>query len=903
MGLFDDMLEAAPAPAEAPPKQTGGLFDDLLEGVAPATQPRGYGAKDVAGRSKYDVWLEQVDDAQTMQESGGRQYDSKGRVLRSPKGAEGIKQIMPSTGPEAASLAGEKWDRRRLAEDPEYNRRLGNAYQKNLFKKYDNLELGLAAYNFGMGNIDNLLKEKGDPRLGQISWSEFSSHLPNETRDYVTNILAKRKRPQMDPDVPMPELAQEEPGFSRPQAPPTVGDQVIGGLEEANRVADTGVKGAVSFITDPLVYGTGQLADMALGAVSPELQGQNRELMQALGESPVGQTYQAMTQPKETPRTTPGRIASDALSASLLALTPAGAMAKSAQTMGAPLLQRAGFQAANRLAQEGLAGAAGGTAAAELAGQLSGQNPVARAVGGIVGGMPFGTPSLATGGPRARMAEQTIQGVSDYELSFAKNMQRMAKERYGVNLTLDQALPSESNARNIERALASSSAGSDLGRVFREQLAQIDELGKTAQRQMPGTVRQSGEMGNMLQNTLTQVTKTYQKFLDSQTEPYFKQSGRIPQDVMQGIYDDLDNAMQSIGPTTDSAGALRRLQRKLKVGTTEVLGEGPRPKRINVYEDRPEVINRLLNESKDRAGQVVLGGPSSSNTVSRAIGGPAADIKETLKEASPGFKKGMEEQSRLRRKLIEPLTSGPIGRIVNSVGTSRGQPSSPDMFYKILDEGTAVDPKTGKATHSTIMELRDRMARGAGEEGRTVFNDGVATWLAGKVDAAFETEGGRQAAQAGGKLYQNLFGTANSKQGTRDALKAVGRNQGLRGADLDAYVKGFEDTVDVMGRMARRPEPEYRIGSSAADLKKASDVPGLTIASKWTWVQPLRQPVVKVDMYFRAKNYKWLAENLSSAEGVEAIQKIGRARGNRNLQGQLVNTFLIGGSTAKTSEE
>ncbi len=43
-------------------------------------------------------------------ESGGRQFNADGSDITSPKGALGIAQVMPYTGPEAAGYAGLPWD-------------------------------------------------------------------------------------------------------------------------------------------------------------------------------------------------------------------------------------------------------------------------------------------------------------------------------------------------------------------------------------------------------------------------------------------------------------------------------------------------------------------------------------------------------------------------------------------------------------------------------------------------------------------------------------------------------------------------------------------------------------------------------------------------------------------------
>lgn len=132
------------------------------------------------------------------QESGGDQS------AVSPKGAIGIAQIMPDTGPEAAKLAGVSWDPKKFKNDAAYNKKLGKAYFKAQVDKYGDTTLALMAYNAGPGAVDdfmngtNLTKKNpnnlrlGDPRTGEISVNSFAAKFPfKETRDYVKGVKAK----------------------------------------------------------------------------------------------------------------------------------------------------------------------------------------------------------------------------------------------------------------------------------------------------------------------------------------------------------------------------------------------------------------------------------------------------------------------------------------------------------------------------------------------------------------------------------------------------------------------------------------------------------------------------------------------------------------------------------------
>ncbi len=87
----------------------------------------------------------------------------------SPKGAMGLMQLMPDT----ASGLGVK-----NAYNPEENIMAGTRYLKYLIDRYDgNVPIALAAYNWGMGNV-----ERGTGRY------------PEETRGYVARIMRDFRR-------------------------------------------------------------------------------------------------------------------------------------------------------------------------------------------------------------------------------------------------------------------------------------------------------------------------------------------------------------------------------------------------------------------------------------------------------------------------------------------------------------------------------------------------------------------------------------------------------------------------------------------------------------------------------------------------------------------------------------
>jgi hypothetical protein len=105
-------------------------------------------------------------------ESGGRRYDSSGKLLTSSKGAEGEMQVMPMTQRDPGFGV-------RAARDdsPEEKARVGRDYLAALYNKYGDEKLAAIAYNMGPGATDKWLKAGADV-----------SKLPKETRGYIAQL-------------------------------------------------------------------------------------------------------------------------------------------------------------------------------------------------------------------------------------------------------------------------------------------------------------------------------------------------------------------------------------------------------------------------------------------------------------------------------------------------------------------------------------------------------------------------------------------------------------------------------------------------------------------------------------------------------------------------------------------
>jgi soluble lytic murein transglycosylase len=100
----------------------------------------------------------------------------------SDSGAIGLMQLLPDTAEGIAELTGGTGFVVSDLYEPEINVRYGAFYLRRLLAKYGgDVELALAAYHAGQGNVDEWLEHGG--RI------EFS-----ETREYVADVLDLRQR-------------------------------------------------------------------------------------------------------------------------------------------------------------------------------------------------------------------------------------------------------------------------------------------------------------------------------------------------------------------------------------------------------------------------------------------------------------------------------------------------------------------------------------------------------------------------------------------------------------------------------------------------------------------------------------------------------------------------------------
>ena len=111
------------------------------------------------------------------------------RNIKSKSGAIGLMQLMESTAVEQAEEVNEEIIVTESLYNPEVNIKIGTKYYSKLIKKYNNnMLLALAAYNAGIGNVDNWIEQgtiKEDASdIENIPFKETNNYVRKIVRDY-----------------------------------------------------------------------------------------------------------------------------------------------------------------------------------------------------------------------------------------------------------------------------------------------------------------------------------------------------------------------------------------------------------------------------------------------------------------------------------------------------------------------------------------------------------------------------------------------------------------------------------------------------------------------------------------------------------------------------------------------
>lgn len=169
-----DILRKAPPPPKAQEAPTGGVVEK----------------KNIsANEDVKDLILQEPPFIQAI-----ISVESKGNPnAKSPKGAEGLMQIMPATA---------KYLELEDPKNPRENIKAGKRYINQQTKSFGDRDIAIASYNWGPGNVSRALKQLEQKGVAQ-TWDNMKKYLkvPEETRAYVDLVKQAESQIASDPQA------------------------------------------------------------------------------------------------------------------------------------------------------------------------------------------------------------------------------------------------------------------------------------------------------------------------------------------------------------------------------------------------------------------------------------------------------------------------------------------------------------------------------------------------------------------------------------------------------------------------------------------------------------------------------------------------------------------------------
>ncbi|MDY0623638.1 transglycosylase SLT domain-containing protein [Pasteurella multocida] len=156
----------------------------------------------------FDLHLNNKNVSRTFAMAIARQESAWKPYVSSHANAQGLMQLLPSTAKQTAQEAGLPYTHQKQLFDPFDNIMLGTAHLQQLYDKYGNNHILIAAaYNAGASRVDRWLA-KAD---GKLSMAEFIASIPfYETRGYVQNVLTYDVYYQWLQQQPQQKFSQDE---------------------------------------------------------------------------------------------------------------------------------------------------------------------------------------------------------------------------------------------------------------------------------------------------------------------------------------------------------------------------------------------------------------------------------------------------------------------------------------------------------------------------------------------------------------------------------------------------------------------------------------------------------------------------------------------------------------------
>lgn len=371
--------------------------------------------------------------------------------------------------------------------------------------------------------------------------------------------------------------------------------------------------------------------------------------------------------PLHEPQTTAGRYAG-----SIAEMAPGvlagggGLLSKGVQTVGAGV---------------------GSEAAGQLASGTKYELP-ARLAGGILGGAPgfrVGAPSVAE-----RTVQGAMTGITPQQLGAAERLFSSAQSS-GVPLTRAEAVQAVTNGAtrlgDIQRVIEGQG---ELRGFMSQRPQQVEAAGRGILGRIAPMTDQPSTVGPNLSKAAESVIIDANRARAAATKPYYEaaSAGNVQEPTIEGLLKEID-AQIAADKTGLSHGPLNELRSSL-IAAPETPGApsqrtpvtDPRTGAVIRYEMTPAIpsqprelvtdignLDRARKYFRDKMELPAFAPNAIDKETGARIGSLTDRLDTAMENASPAYRQAKAVHQAETKSRIEPLTSGPVGKIADAKST------------------------------------------------------------------------------------------------------------------------------------------------------------------------------------------------------------------------------------------
>lgn len=517
-----------------------------------------------------------------------------------------------------------------------------------------------------------------------------------------------------------------------------------------------------------------------------------------------------------------------------------------------------------------IAGASGGVGG-ELAARLGGDNALTRVAGALGGAVVGGGLANFLGGVRPqlrKLAEEAYRGLDDAVLKKAEVLQAKALQD-GVRLDLAQALDAvgapSSNVTTIRNILANSKSGVKTQEVLHGQPVQLKNLADQTVLELPGTVRQPGNIANTVAEAATDVIANAKRARSdlwkrthdataAQLKATVGLSGDVPQSAHNSVVKMLQQRAEEF-PNTPRATAMLRLKNALEDADGLPITD-------------PLKLNEILKTEAHKLKSPDLATQGVDKATVGWISAQIQQVREDLGKEMAPFRAANATYGPFTESVINPLKQGPVGQFAGKRGALPDVQASITKLTSLFNRG--VDPRASGT--SEILTL----ARELKKTNPDAFPDAAKTHLSRVLGDSFEaTHGGvpGTSEQAAARLWANLFSTPAKVHGMQEMAAGIATSYGLPKPEV---VRGLNNLAVIVRALKVRPE---QVGGLQA--KEVAELAGGNRTSNLARVfgfLPFERAARKIEDAQLARTFGRFDEILTSPKGAKMLIELGKQK-------------------------